>query len=170
MKFRQKNTFVTSLPNHGFKHGNLIGKIILTLVYCCLIAHSESNPHQIISIVINPRIRQHHGFSIRDTWHWFICVRRICHRLWLITEARNVAPGFLFRRHCGYVGIQTANSLFFLQANHLMKFLQRRGHDPLAERKQFRTFSDFSYTFLGFSPKFQGIFPYMYISQERLDE
>jgi hypothetical protein len=29
MNFRQKNAFVTSLPNHGFKHGNLIGKIIL---------------------------------------------------------------------------------------------------------------------------------------------
>jgi hypothetical protein len=29
MKFWQKNTFMTSLLNHSFEHGNLIGKIIL---------------------------------------------------------------------------------------------------------------------------------------------
>ena len=75
-------------------------------------------------------------------------VRRICGQFWLVLETRNDASGFLFWRHCGYVGHRI---LFIIsEPAARWKFLKHGEHVPFIKRKRLRILSDFSCDFAKF--------------------
>ena len=75
-------------------------------------------------------------------------VRKNWGQFWLVLETRNDASGFLFWRHCGYVG----HGILFIISEPAArwKFLKHGEHVPFIKRKRLRILSEFSCDFAKF--------------------